>query len=264
MLTSSSCSGEPFSVDCVTNADHLGVLRSVLTLFDNWIRGSDPKATQDMFNEANNMMFSGALQAHYYQTHGHMTVVGEPMKGKMLADSDADDEEEEPEWVPPKKGTKRGLAKKDDDGEPPRRTAADDEYEQENNFDDINDMVKTAQLQGYELSNSLSAAEESQRSKMNSAATSDGKQTDLAATGRSASAYSAKSAVSSGSGAPSTPATPSTAATQQQAQTPMTPFSTIHDQSNSALEITGASTTTGSQLNQVCSLPAGFMRAFTD
>ena len=200
-------------------------------------RGSVPKSTQDLFNEANNMMFSGALQAYYYHTHGNDALVGKPAAGKKDADSDADDEEE-PEWSPPQKGTKRGL-RNTLDAEPPPRTAADDEYEQENNFDDIDSMVKTAQLQGQELSNSLSVAEEPERTRLNSAASSGGGQIDLAATGRSASAYSAKSAVSSVSGPPATPANPSTAATQQQAQTPMTPFST--------LEVTS----TGSQLNQV-------------
>jgi len=189
------------------------------------------------------MMFSGALQAYYYHTHGNDALVGKPATGKKDAASDADDEEE-PEWNPPQKGTKRGL-RATLDGEPPSRTAADDEYEQENNFDDIDSMVKTAQLKGQELSNSLSVAEEAERTRLNSAASSSGGgQIDFAATGRSASAYSAKSAVSSVSGPPATPATPSTAATQQQAQTPMTPFST--------LEVTG----TGSQMNQVVDFPA--------
>ena len=81
--------------------------------------GSDPKKSQDIFNEENNLMFSGALQAYYYHkgndTHA-ILLHGEAIKGKKLdADSDADDEEEHVHeedvlaWHPPKKGEKRSL-----------------------------------------------------------------------------------------------------------------------------------------------------------
>ena len=129
---------------------------------------SDPKATQDVFDDANVMMFSGALQAYYYASKGSpgrgVPVHFDSTNGKKADDSDADDEEEEAElnhlkpWTPPKKNKLR-KDKTGGEGTLPR-TAADEEYEAEIDFGNLDDLVRTAQKRGQEiLSNSLNAAE---------------------------------------------------------------------------------------------------------
>ena len=129
---------------------------------------SDPKATQDVFDDANVMMFSGALQAYYYASKGSpgrgVPVHFDSTNGKKADDSDADDEEEEAElnylkpWTPPKKNKLR-KDKTGGEGTLPR-TAADEEYEAEIDFGNLDDLVRTAQKRGQEiLSNSLNVAE---------------------------------------------------------------------------------------------------------
>ena len=134
------------------------------------------------------------------------------MQGKKVDHSDADDEEE-PDvlaWEPPKKGKKKKI-EGDDQAAPVPRTAADDEYEAENDFANIEELVKTAQEKGQHiLSNSLTEAERvklesgaSTRTEMMSESSAN-LRTDL----RTASAYSSKRAESGMSSAPRTPADP--------------------------------------------------------
>ena len=187
-------------------------------------RGSDPKPAQDVFNEENKMMFSGALQAHYYSSKGRDTLksaLGETIQGKKVdAESDADDEEEPDvfDWKPPKKGEKRALPK-GDQAATPMRTKADDDYERENNFNDIDELVKTAQseLQSISLSNT-------ERIELQSAASSEAsgyKQSGLASKAKSSGSLSANSTVVSVSAAP---ATPTSAAHTKNLGTPLTPI----------------------------------------
>lgn len=187
-------------------------------------RGSDPKPAQDVFNEENKMMFSGALQAHYYSSKGRGTLksaLDETIQGKKVdAESDADDEEEPDvlDWKPPKKGEKRALPK-GDQAATPMRTKADDDYERENNFNDIDELVKTAQseLQSISLSNA-------ERIELQSAASSEAsgyKQSGLASKAKSSGSLSANSTVVSVSAAPATPAS---AAHSKNLGTPLTPI----------------------------------------
>ena len=186
-------------------------------------RGSDPKPAQDVFNEENKMMFSGALQAHYYSSKGRGTLksaIDETIQGKKVdAESDADDEEEPDvlDWKPPKKGEKRALPK-GDQASTPMRTKADDDYERENNFNDIDELVKTAQsqLQSISLSNT-------ERIELQSVATeaSGYKLSGLASKAESSGSLSANSTVVSVSAAPATPAS---AAHTKILGTPLTPI----------------------------------------
>ena len=184
-------------------------------------------------------MFSGALQTYYYHSKGEDTIA---VKGKKAEEeSDDADDEEEPDvlaWEPPKKGTKRGLKMDKTDNQ--TRTAADDEYEQENDFANIDEMIKTAQQQGHEmLSNSLSYAE---RAELMSAGSNGTEEASLNATKRTADAHSAKSATT-------IPATPATDPTSIRAHTPSTPFTPIINASVSTpMTELGA---TASTLNQV-------------
>ena len=76
----------------------------------------DPKATQDVFDDANVMMFSSALGLLLCEQRPPgrgVPVHFDSTNGKKADDSDADDEEEEAElnylkpWTPPKKNKLR-------------------------------------------------------------------------------------------------------------------------------------------------------------
>jgi len=191
------------------------------------------------------MLFSGSLERFYYASHKgseslNPSLFAEFVKGKKVDDdiSDVDHEEELDvlAWNPPKKGTKRGL--KADENVEKVRTAADDEYEQENNFQNIDAMIKTAQ----EVLLLESSFQLEERANLESATSNGTESIDFAASGRSVSAYSSKSAVSSVGSANSVAATP---ASRRDAQKPLTPFTPILKNSistpASAMNITGIS-----------------------
>jgi len=183
------------------------------------------------------MMFSGALQTFYYHSKAEDTIA---IKGKQADDqTDAADDEEEPDifaWQPPKKGTKRGLKLDESVKKDQPRTAADDEYEQENDFANIDDMIKTAQQQGQlMLSSSLSTAE---RTELESAGNIGTEQISLNSTKGTASAK----------GTPSIPATPASNPTVG-TRTPATPFTPFMDASVSTQM--SAMDATAHTLNQV-------------
>ena len=165
------------------------------------------------------MMFSGALQTFYYHSKAEDMIA---VKGKQVDEqSDDADDEEEPDifaWQPPKKGTKRGLKLDENDKKDQPRTAADDEYEQENDFANIDDMIKTAQQQGQLiLSSSLSTAE---RTELESAGKLGTEQMSLNSTKGT---VSAKGTTETPASNP-TPITPFMDASVSTPATPMTPF----------------------------------------
>ena len=183
-------------------------------------------------------MFSGALQTFYYHSKAEDTIA---VKGKQVDEqSDDADDEEEPDifaWQPPKKGTKRGLKLDENDKKDQPRTAADDEYEQENDFANIDDMIKTAQQQGQLiLSSSLSTAEGTE---LESAGNIGTEQMSLNSTNGTVSAK----------GTPSIPATPASNPTSVRTRTPATPFTPVVDASVSTPM--SAMDATAQTLNQV-------------
>jgi hypothetical protein len=164
------------------------------------------------------MMFSGALQTFYYHSKAEDAIA---VKGKKVDEQsdDADDEEELDifAWQPPKNGTKRALKFDENDKKDQPRTAADDEYEQENDFANIDDMIKTAQQQGQlMLSSSLSSAE---RTKLESAGNIGTEQMSLNSTNGTVRAK----------GTPSIPATPASNPTSVRTRTPATPLTPFVD-----------------------------------
>jgi len=191
------------------------------------------------------MLFSGSLERFYYASHKGSESLNPPLfaefvKGKKVDDDMSDvDDEEEPDvlaWNPPKKGTKWGF--KADENVEKVRTAADDEYEQENNFQNIDAMIKTAKEE-HVLESSFQFEE---RANLESATSNGTESIDFAASGRSASAYRSKSAVLSVGSADTIAATP---ASRRDAQKPLNSFTPILKNSistpASATNITGIS-----------------------